>query len=194
MYSHGWDNMVYKISVDSLALLRVQDVHDVMELTPEQLREAGWPPSHIVRLRKITHPLEAEPSTASSMIVRRDITQVHHTKRGNIQNAILASYDTNRKRTHDDLTRDFYAPSCQDSRQSIWNTWCTIAKAWGLLPVPITDELVLAVGASLKNGGYRSSKNYFSRAMQEHRDHCINPVPASTLALITRSPGPSTVG
>ena len=169
-----------------LALLRVQDVHDVMELTPEQLREAGWPPSHIVRLRKVTHPLEAEPSTASSMIVRRDITPVHHTKRGNLQNAILASYGTHRKRTHDDLTRDFYAPSCHDSRQSNWKTWCTIAEAWGLLPIPITDELVLAVGASLKNGGYRSSKNYFSRAMQEHRDHCVNPLPESTLALITK--------
>ena len=169
-----------------LALLRVQDVHDVMELTREHLHEAGWPPSHIVRLRKVTHPLEAEPPTASSMIVRRDITPVNHTKRGNIQNAILASYGTNRKRTHEDLTRDFYAPSCHDSRQSIWNTWCTIAKAWGLLPIPITDELVLAVGASLKNGGYRSSKNFFSRAMQEHRDQCINPLPASTLALIAK--------
>ena len=134
------------------------------------------------------------------MIVRRDITPVNHTKRGNIQNAILASYGTNRKRTHDDLTRDFYAPSCHDSRQSIWNTWCTIAKAWDLLPIPITDELVLAVGASLKNGGYRSSKNYLSRAMQEHRDQCINPLPASTLALmakvtrsINRGIGPTTL-
>ena len=44
-----------------LALLRVQDVHDVMELTPEQLHEAGWPPSHIVRLRKVTHPLRLSP-------------------------------------------------------------------------------------------------------------------------------------
>ena len=169
-----------------LALLRVQDVHDVMELTTEQLRDAGWPPSHIVRLRKVTHPLETDPSTASSMIVRRDITPVIPTKRGKIQGAIIASYGTHRKRTHDELTRDFYAPSCHDSRQSNWKTWCTIAEAWGLLPIPITDELVLAVGASLKNGGYRSSKNYFSRAMQEHRDHCINPLPESTLALITR--------
>ena len=88
-------------------------------------------------------------------------------KRGNIQKAILASYDTNRKRTHDELTRDFYAPSCQDSRQSVWKTWCTIAQAWNLLPVPLTEELVLAVGASLKHGGYRASKNYFSRAQQE---------------------------
>ena len=126
-----------------LALLRVQDVHDVMELTTEQLRDAGWPPSHIVRLRKVTHPLETDPSTASSMIVRRDITPVIPTKRGKIQGAIIASYGTHRKRTHDELTRDFYAPSCHDSRQSIWKTWCTIAEAWGLLPIPITDELVL---------------------------------------------------
>lgn len=77
---------------------------------------------------------------------------------------------------HDQLTDDFYAPSCQDSRQSLWKTWCTIAKAWDLLPLPITDELVLAIGASLKHGGYRSSKNYFSRAQQKHevilQNHC----------------------
>ena len=129
-----------------LALLRVQDVHDIMELTTEQLRDAGWPPSHIVRLRKVTHPLETDPSTASSRIVRRDITPVIPTKRGRIQGAIIASYGTHRKRTHDELTRDFYAPSCHDSRQSNWKTWCTIAEAWGLLPIPITDELPRGCG------------------------------------------------
>ena len=105
-----------------MALLRIQDVHDIMELTPEQLREAGWPPRNIMRLRQATHPQEAISESTSSVVVRRDITQVQHSKRGNIQKAILASYDTNRKRTHDELTRDFYAPSCQDSRQSVLNS------------------------------------------------------------------------
>ena len=76
--------------------------------------------------------------------------------------------------------------STQDPRGSQWKTWCTIAHAWGLLPIPITDELVLAVGASLKYGGYRSSKNYFLRAQQEHRDNIDTPLSDRTLALITR--------
>ena len=141
-----------------------------------------------MRLRQATHPQESASSTTSAVIVRRDITQVQHSKRGNIQNqkAILASYDSNRKRTHDELTKDFYAPSCQDSRQSVWKTWCTIAQAWNLLPLPLTDELVLAVGASLKHGGYRSSKNYFNRAQQEHREVCGTPLPPCTAALIAK--------
>lgn len=146
-----------------MALLRVQDAHDIMEFTTE-----------------------AAPSAAASMIVRRDITPVTHTKRGNLQSAILASYDANRKRSHDQLTDDFYAPSRQDSRQSVWKTWCTIAQAWDLLPLPIADELVLAVGASLTHGGYRSSKNYFSRSQREHRDHSREPLPERTLALIAK--------
>lgn len=80
------------------------------------------------------------------------------------------------------FSKTIYAdPSCHDSRQSIWNTWCTIAKAWDLLPLPITDELVLAEGASLKHGGYRSSKNYFSRAIQEHRDQYVTPLKGVSL-------------
>lgn len=35
-----------------LALLRVQDVHDIMELTPEELRDAGRPPRSILRFAK----------------------------------------------------------------------------------------------------------------------------------------------
>ena len=66
-----------------------------------------------------------------------------------------------------------------DWRQSIWNTWCTIGQAWDLLLLPIMDELVLAVGASLKHGGYWSCKNYFSRAMQEHRAQYVTPTSAT---------------
>lgn len=100
--------------------------------------------------------------------------------------ALMASYDTNRKRTQQELTDNFYSASTQDPSGSTWKTWCTIAHAWGLLPIPITDELVMAVGASLKHGGYRSSKNYFMRAQQEHRDQINEPLSERNLALIAR--------
>ena len=44
-----------------------------------------------------------------------------------------------------------------------------MASAWNLPPVPLTEELILKVGASFKAGQYRSPQNYFSRAIQEHR-------------------------
>ena len=134
-----------------MALLRVQDAHDIMELTTEQLRDAGWLSRNVLRLGGAVR-CSIHDST-------KRYHPVTHTKRGNLQSAILASYDANRKRSHDQLTDDFYAPSRQDSRQSVWKTWCAIAQAWGLLPLPIADELVLAAGASHTHGGYRSSKN-----------------------------------
>ena len=42
------------------------------------------------------------------------------------------------------------------------------------------------IGASMKHGKYRSSKNYFLRAQQEHRDNINESLSDKTLALITR--------
>ena len=183
MYSHGWDNMAFKILVDYLPCLAYMMSWNWPR---KQLRDAGWPPSHIVRLRKVTHPLETEPSAASSMIVRRDITPVNPTKRGKIQSAIIASYGTHRKRTHDELTRDFYAPSCHDSRQSNWKTWCTIAEAWGLLPIPDYRWTCLSCRGITQERWLQIIQKLLQSGNARHRDHCINPLPDSTLALITR--------
>eukprot|EP00971_Amphidinium_carterae_P254082 5044226-Amphidinium_carterae.1 len=43
-----------------------------------------------------------------------------------------------------------------DARWKTWNMEC-IASAWGLSPLPVTKELVHAVGASLKAGRYKSA-------------------------------------
>ena len=68
-----------------------------------------------------------------------------------------------------DLENDMYAQSSKKPREALWKTWCTMASAWNLPPVPLTEELVLKVGASFKAGQYRSPQNYFCRAIQEHR-------------------------
>ena len=62
-----------------------------------------------------------------------------------------------------------YAQSSKKPREALWKTWCVMASAWNLPPVPLTEELILKVGASFKAGQYRSPQNYFSRAVQEHR-------------------------
>ena len=86
----------------------------ISELTPEFLRDQGWSPRGILRSRQSTHPHVALPSAASTIAVRKDITPVTHTKRGNLQMAVLASYDTNKKRTQHNLTDGFYAPTSQE--------------------------------------------------------------------------------
>ena len=68
-----------------------------------------------------------------------------------------------------DLENDMYAQSSKKRREALWKTWCIMASAWNLPPVPLTEELILKVGASFKAGQYRSPQNYFSRAIQEHR-------------------------
>ena len=67
-----------------------------------------------------------------------------------------------------DLENDMYAQSSKKPREALWKTWCIMASAWNLPPVPLTEELILKVGASFKAGQYRSPL-YFSRAIQEHR-------------------------
>ena len=54
-------------------------------------------------------------------------------------------------------------------REASWKTWCSMAGAWNLPPISLTEELVIKVGASFKAGHYKSPQNYFSRALQEHR-------------------------
>eukprot|EP00971_Amphidinium_carterae_P201340 3995441-Amphidinium_carterae.3 len=50
----------------------------------------------------------------------------------------------------------------QPNYDARWRTWCTLAKAWNLQPLPITKDLVHPVGASLKAGGYKSADLYYT--------------------------------
>ena len=89
--------------------------------------------------------------------------------RGNQHQALLAaSTPYSRSTALERLERDEYANTSRQPRASLWNTWCRIASAWQLDPLPLCPTLVRAVGASLKQGKYKSAKEYFARARQEH--------------------------
>ena len=89
--------------------------------------------------------------------------------RGNQQHALLAaSTPYSRTNALERLEQDEYANTSRKQRASLWNTWCKIASAWQLDPLPLSPMLVRAVGASLKQGKYKSAKEYFTRARQEH--------------------------
>eukprot|EP00971_Amphidinium_carterae_P180015 3570740-Amphidinium_carterae.1 len=63
-----------------------------------------------------------------------------------------------------------FAKTTRFARDARWNTWCTLASAWRLEPLPVTKELVHAIGASLKAGRHKSADQYYTRAVQEHTD------------------------
>ena len=75
---------------------------------------------------------------------------------------------TRRELTHQALTDSFLLHLAKNRGTAYGRHG---AHAWGLLPLPMTDELVLARGSSLKHGDYRSSKNYFNRALLRTSRH-----------------------
>ena len=100
---------------------------------------------------------------------RPDFPSLNPTSRGSFQKAIAnTSNALDRHQALANLQKDEHAASSKKPRLALWNTWCKFAATWGLPPCPMTPDLVRAVGASLKAGGYRSPEAYFSRAKQEH--------------------------
>ena len=102
---------------------------------------------------------------------------------------------------------------------ALWNTWCVMAQAWQLPPLPLIEELIIKAGASF-NAGHTTrgdqllsktssittrvqySLEWGSRALQ-HQDWVINPMghltsPNHTITilchmLLPRQSTPSTV-
>ncbi len=84
------------------------------------------------------------------------------------------------------LQDDFYANSSKPSQQSLFDTWSKLAAAWGLQLIPITRELLLSIGASMKHAGYRSPKNYFYKAAQVHREALEQDLPPHLHSLMQK--------
>ena len=90
-------------------------------------------------------------------------------KRGRFEAARTAAREEHSSSALSSLHRDVLAPSTIGPQQSRWNTWCKLATAWKLPPLPLTVELIEKIAASLKQGQYRSSALYFSLARVKHR-------------------------
>ena len=84
------------------------------------------------------------------------------------------------------LQDDFYANSSKPSQQSLFVTWSKLATAWGLQPIPITRQVLLSIGASMKHAGYRSPKNYFYKAAQIHRETLEEDLPPHLHSLMQK--------
>ena len=62
---------------------------------------------------------------------------------------------------------DRFAKTSQAPRESRWSTWKKMAKHRGLEPLPVTVDLVFALGSLFKAAKYRSSAQYFAVAKSQ---------------------------
>ena len=135
-----------------------------------------------LRLRSLPEP--AEPS--GSVKKRKDAPVVNPAQRGKIHLAIEAGKPENRDKARKAMLDDIFAQSSHGPRESKWATWCTIAEAWGHEPVPITRELAIDMASAFKYGRYRSARQYFHRAKEEHVEVTQQEVPANIERLVSQ--------
>ena len=153
---------VAEMGIDDMDSLRAMDLttfqeHGLDHLSTRRIWECLHGPDILV-----IH----ESETVTS---RPDLPVVHARGRGSMKRALDRTITNDEDQLIIDLENDMYAQSSKKPREALWKTWCVMASAWNLPPVPLTEELILKVGASFKAGQYRSPQNYFSRAVQEHR-------------------------
>ena len=153
---------VAEMGIDDMDSLRATDITTFQENGLDNLSTRSiWESLHGPDILVIH---ESEPATT-----RPDLFVVQIRGRGSMKRALDRTITNDEDQLIIDLENDMYAQSSKKPREALWKTWCTMASAWNLPPVPLTEELVLKVGASFKAGQYRSPHNYFCRAIQEHR-------------------------
>ena len=90
-----------------------------------------------------------------------DIPTISSSSRGSFAGALAAALPDLRAESQ-------YANNTGATRDSRWGLWVRLSEQWQLPPFPLTIELVSAIGASLKAGGYRSAAQVFGMARQQH--------------------------
>ena len=170
----------------SVARLKISDQKALLELDAATLRKHEWDPTDITFLLRATGKEVTVEKIPSIPVPRSDFPKLEPRGRGSLKRAIGAAFPNCRSSSIAALQDDFYANSSQASQASLWNTWTTLATAWGLPPIPITRELLLSVGASMKHAGYRSHKNYFYKAAQVHRETLGQDIPTDLHLLMQK--------
>ena len=99
---------------------------------------------------------------------RRDLPRCTPSTGGSLKRALEAAEANQSDSTLKAFRDDVWARSNSHPHNSRVKTWESIARAWHLSPWPLTPALIERVGASLKAGGYKSAKLYFSAARREH--------------------------
>ena len=108
------------------------------------------------------------PQAGRGRPTRKDHPTAQPSTGGSLTRALAAAATNERETSLQLLENDIYAQSNSGPQASRMKTWRQIAAAWQLPPLPLTAELLQAVGASFKRGGCRSASLYFSAARKEH--------------------------
>eukprot|EP00435_Cladocopium_sp_Y103_P021389 s227_g5.t1 len=98
--------------------------------------------------------------------------------------AMQAGHPSNRSQSLAELESDVLAKTTAPAVQSRLRTFRALAAVWELPPFPITVEVIKAVSASFKKGGYRSAHLYFQAAVQHQIRVMGEPVSALVHACI----------
>ena len=72
---------------------------------------------------------------------RPDLPVLYPGGRGSIKRALDLTVTDRNQALIARLEDDMYAQSSKKPREALWKTWCSMASAWNLPPVPLTEEL-----------------------------------------------------
>ena len=162
--SRLWD-LLRAAHVQHLAVpllrLGVRSADDLIR-DSEKILASGVPEHELQSL------LEARiPSVPAQVAARRDLPPVGDMAgRASFTLALKAAQPNNRKRALKELDQDVVARSSAPSQESRLRTFRALAAAWEVDPFPLSAESIRCVAASLKAGGYRSSRLYFQAAIK----------------------------
>lgn len=104
---------------------------------------------------------------------RGDMPVVRKVDKGDLDRAVRATCSSDTKQAAlDHLLSDMYAATSKKPRDALLKTWVKLHVSWfgeeGCQPFPLNEIILVRVSAMFKVGGYRSFKNYLSRAKDHH--------------------------
>ena len=113
----------------------------------------------------------SRPASSTQQPARSDVPRVRNVDRADAAAAWkMAQTEAGRTQMLLEYDRDTYSHAGHVVRQAQLQTWESIHSLWmpGVPMLPLTAEKVRYVGAHMKRAGYRSWKNYASRARDAH--------------------------
>eukprot|EP00435_Cladocopium_sp_Y103_P022847 s4909_g5.t1 len=140
---------------------------DLVLSKTKELKLMGMPQA-MIDVLSIPAKGMATPRSGAQDRKRKDHPTSLPSQGGSMSKALAAAHPAAREAAMQSLKNDVFANSNSGPQASRLRTWKTLASSWGLAPFPLKPETVLAVSASLKAGGYRSARLYFSCARREH--------------------------
>ena len=123
-----------------------------------------------------SHGASADPKGSTKTITRKNAPPIYGYTRGNKKRALAVAMDAGAfeealKKYKKDWT------SAGDTSDYYYKTWCDLHDAYWYSsgrvycdPLPLSPDKIHIIGALLKEGGYRSGKNFMSAAKVRHVD------------------------